>query len=186
MKSIRALRKFIERLADGKSLDDLFGALRVCGVDIQQDQHLRDLFNELLSHLRRSVDERGYVRSEEAQKTREDLKVKWKTLGDADTTEGQKWRDDWSKLNTQWEEFHKAFEGGQDSKRIAKAQSKLGNDIEESLITAAGAGAQAAADNFPWMWQDLFSAYIPRLLNLVKDIPIPRLVTYPDCHSSFD
>lgn len=176
IKSIRALREFVERLADGKSLDDFFGAVRVCGVDIQQDQHLRDLFDELLAHLRRSVDEQGYIRSDESKKTGEDIQAKWKTLCDADTSEGQKWRDDWAKLKTEWEEFMKAFEGGQDSKRIAKAQTKLGTDIEESLITAASAGAQAAADSFPWMWQDLFNAYLPRILNLVKDIPIPRLV----------
>ncbi|KAH8091062.1 hypothetical protein BXZ70DRAFT_994141 [Cristinia sonorae] len=174
IKAIRAVRAFAERMAGGKSLDDFFGVLRVCGVDIQQDQKLREFFDDLLAHLRKSVDERGYVRSDDAQKKREDLKSTWKELYDADTAEGQKWRDDVGKLQKEWEEFQKAFDSGEDTRRIQKAQSKLGSDIEQAMITAAGAGAQSAIDYAPWFWQDLFNAYIPRVLSIIKDIPIPR------------
>ncbi|THH32403.1 hypothetical protein EUX98_g1751 [Antrodiella citrinella] len=178
IKAIRAVRTFVERMAGGKSLDDFFGVLRVCGVDIQQDQHLREFFDELLDHLRKSVDERGYVRSDEAQQMRDDLKAKWRELHDADTEEGQKWRDDIGKLQAAWEDFMKAFDSGEDTRRIQRAQSKLGTDLEQAMVSAAGAAASNAIDqglqNGPWLWQDLFNAYIPRLLSIVKDIPIPR------------
>ncbi|CAL1703049.1 unnamed protein product [Somion occarium] len=174
IEGIRSIRAFVERLADGKSLDDFFGALRICGVDIKQDEHLRELFDELLGHLRRSLDEPGYVRSDEAQKTRADLKTKFKSLYDADTPEGQKWRDDWTKLKDEASEFQKVLDAGEDSKRVAQAQARLGADIESSLLSAASVGAQSAVENFPWLWQDLFNAYLPRILSLIKDIPIPR------------
>ncbi|TCD68513.1 hypothetical protein EIP91_010569 [Steccherinum ochraceum] len=174
IQAIRSIRSFAERMAGGKSLDDFFGVLRVCGVDIQQDEHLRTFFDELLDHLRKSVDERGYVRSDEAQKTREDLKAKWKELYDAETPEGQKWRDDIGKLQNEWAEWQKAFDAGEDTRRIRKAQYKLGIDLEQAMVSAAGVGAQSALDSAPWLWQDLFNAYIPRLLSIVKDIPIPR------------
>ncbi|KAI0071485.1 hypothetical protein K474DRAFT_1668982 [Panus rudis PR-1116 ss-1] len=174
IKAIRSFRAFFERLADGKSLDDFFAALRVFGVDVQQDQHLRKLFDDLLAHLRRSVDERGYVRSEDAQKTREELKSRWKELYDADTEEGKKWRDDFGRLKNEALEFQKALDGGEDAKRVHQAQAKLATDIEQSFLTAASAAAQTATDQFPWMWQDLFNAYLPRVMSMIKDIPIPR------------
>lgn len=177
IQAIRTLRTLFERLAGGKSLDDFFGVLRVCGVDIQRDEHLRTLFDDLLSHLRRSLEQRGYARSEEAQQQREDLKARWKEVYDADSEEGQKWRDDIGKLRHEIEDFQKALEGGPDTKRVRRAQAKLAKDLEEALSSAAAVGAQAASDKTTWLWQDLFNAYIPRLLSIVKDIPIPRWVS---------
>lgn len=177
IKAIRALRTFFERLAGGKSLDDFFAVLRVCGVDIQQDEHLRTLFDDLLSHLRRSIDQRGYVRSEEAQQQREELKARWKELHDKDSEEGKKWRDDVHKLRHEAQEFQKALEAGQDTKRIRRAQAKLVKDLENALSSAAASGTQVASEKATWLWQDLFNSFIPRLLSIVKDIPIPRYVT---------
>ncbi|KAI0795838.1 hypothetical protein C8Q75DRAFT_744066 [Abortiporus biennis] len=174
IKAIRSLRTFIERLAGGKSLDDFFGTLRVCGVDIQQDEHLRSLFDETLEHLRKSVDEGGYVRTDEAEERREELKTKWKELYEIDTAEGQKWRVDSDLLKTQFTQFSKALDAGKDSQRVRRAHAKLGKDIEEALFTTASAGAQMAAENVPWLWQDLFNVHLPRLLGMLKDIPIPR------------
>ena len=82
----------LERLAGGKSLDEVFSKLRICAVDIQQDDDLRKWFDGLIAHLRRSVDERGYVRSEEAEQNRQQLKKEWKELLDADSDKGKKWK----------------------------------------------------------------------------------------------
>lgn len=174
IKSIRSIRSFIERLAGGKSLDDFFATLRVCGVDIQQDDALRKLFDELLDYLRRSVDERGYVNSEEAAKTREDLKKRWKKLSNGDAPEHKKWRDDFAKLSDEAAQFRDAFSAGEDTKRIQRAQAKLGSDIEQSFFTATSEGAQVALGAAPWVWQDMFQVYLPRLTSMLKDIPIPR------------
>ena len=134
-------------------------------------------FDGLLEHLRKSVDERGYVRSDEAKQRRHDLDAKWHEIHDADTPEGKKWRDDWAKLKHEWREFQKAFDAGEDTRRIQKAQAQFGVDLEQAMIAAAGAGAQSAWDASPWLWQDFFNAYVPRMLSIVKEIPIPRYVS---------
>ena len=48
------------------------------------------------------------------------------------------------------------------------------NTDDVAFGTAAAAGAQKALDQPVWMWQDMFNAYLPRLLSVIKDIPIPR------------
>ncbi|GJE93419.1 hypothetical protein PsYK624_095780 [Phanerochaete sordida] len=180
IQAIRGVREFFERNANGKSLDDFFAALRVCGVDIQQDEKLRQAMDDTLDHMRRCVDERDYVRSGEAQEKREELKTRWRDITSADTAEGQKWRDDYEKLKTQWKEFSVALEGGEDLARLRKAQGKLASDLEDAFVTAASKAADKAAENAGalnqpvWMWQDMFNAYLPRLLSILKDIPIPR------------
>ena len=78
--AIRGLRQFIQRLAGDTSLDGFFAMLRVCGVDIQQDPAARGWCDKFIAHLRKSLDEGGYVRSDEAQRTRQDLQRAWKEL----------------------------------------------------------------------------------------------------------
>ena len=95
-----------------------------------------------------------------------------------DGEEGRKWREDVGKLKTEWQEFDQALQGGKDLARVGKAQSKLAADLEDAFATAAGKAADKAMDTAldqpVWMWQDIFNAYLPRLLDLIKDIPIPR------------
>lgn len=150
----------------------------MCGVDIQQDQHLRQATDDTLDFLRRCLDEKGYVRSGEAQQKREELSSRWQEVTSAETPEGQKWRDDYMKLKNEWKEFSTALEGGEDLARLRNAQAKLASDLESAFATALSKGAEKAsqmsAEQPIWMWQDLFNAYLPRLLSLVKDIPIPR------------
>lgn len=178
VKAIRGVREFFERNANGKSLDDFFGALRVCGVDIQQDKQLRSATDDTLDFLRRCIDEKGFVRSGEADKKREELRSRWHDITSAETPEGQKWRDDYEKLQTEWKEFNVAFEGGEDLARLRSAQAKFASDLESAFGAAASKGAEKAAqvstEQSVWVWQDVFNAYVPRLLSLVKDIPIPR------------
>ncbi len=174
IKAIRAVRAFIERNANGKSLDDFFNALRVCGVDIQKDQTIRSLCDDLLEHLRKSLDEPGYVRSQEAEQRRKDRKKRWNKLMNGNTEEGRKWKEDFELLQKQWDEFSQELGEGEDLRRLKQAQAKLGEDIETAIGEAATEGAQKAMDQPVWMWQDLFNAYLPRLLSMVKDIPIPR------------
>ncbi|KAI0826244.1 hypothetical protein BC629DRAFT_1578653 [Irpex lacteus] len=181
IKAIRGAREFFERQADGKSLDDFFGALRVCGVDIQQDEKLRKWTDDVLDHLQKSLDEKGYVRSGESKEKRKELRERWNKMMDPEHPEGEegrKWQEDVGKLKAEWNEFDKALQAGEDLSRVRKAQSKLASDIENAFITAASKGAEKAADTAldqpVWLWQDIFNAYLPRVLSLIKDIPIPR------------
>ena len=178
IRAIRGVRELFERSANGKSLDGVFGALRVCGVDVQQDARLCTAVDDTLAFARRCVDEKGFVRSGAARECREELAARWGEITSADTDEGRKWREDWGKLKGEWREFSDALEGGEDLARLRQAQAKLAADVEDMFVAAAAKGvekaAQVGAEGSVWLWQDLFNAYIPRLLNLIKDIPIPR------------
>jgi hypothetical protein len=184
IKAIRGAREFFERQADGKSLNDFFAALRVCGVDIQQDQNLRQWTDDVLDHMQKCLDEKGYVRSGESAEKRQDLNNRWEKMMDPQDPSGEmgrKWQEDVGKLRAEWNEFEQALQAGEDLGRVRKAQAKLASDVEDAFLTAAGKAADKAVDTAlgqpVWMWQDIFNAYLPRLLGLIKDIPIPRCVT---------
>jgi len=171
---IRGLRTVLERLAGGKSLDDLFGALRVCGVDIKQDNDLREWSDALLTHLRKSVDERGYVRSDEARQESERLRTRWKELLDADSDTGRKWKEDVGQLKQEAAAFQRAVDHDEELRKVRRAHAKLGEDLEESLLVAGSSGLQATMEKAPWFWQDVFNVYLPKAVGMLKDIPIPR------------
>ncbi|EED79642.1 predicted protein [Postia placenta Mad-698-R] len=172
--AIRGLRTVLERLAGGKSLDDVFGALRVCGVDIQQDEELRQWSDDFLAHLRKSVDERGYVRSEEAKQKSKELREQWKKIVDSDTEQGRKWKKDIGKLKEEYATFQRAMDRDEELRNVRRAHTKLGGDLEETLLVAGSSGLQATMDKAPWFWQDLFNVYLPKAVGAFKDIPIPR------------
>ncbi|KZT08287.1 uncharacterized protein LAESUDRAFT_697852 [Laetiporus sulphureus 93-53] len=171
---IRGLRTVLERLAGGESLDDLFGTVRVCGVDIQKDEELRKWCDDFLAHLRKCIDEPGHVRSDEAKETQEQLREEWKELLDTDTEQGRKWKEDIRRLKEEANVFQSAIDQDKELKRVKRAHAKLGEDIEDSLLVAGSAGLQATMDNAPWFWQDLFNVYLPKAVGMLKDIPIPR------------
>ncbi|KAI0701974.1 hypothetical protein BC835DRAFT_1322062 [Cytidiella melzeri] len=191
IKAVRGAREFFERQADGKSLNDFFAALRVCGVDIQQDDKLREWTDDVLDHVQKCLDEKGYVRSGESQEKRKQLSERWDKMMDPQDPagdEGRKWQEDVGRLKAQWSEFDQALQAGKDLSRVRKAQSKLASDLEDAFLSAAGKAADKAADTAldqpVWMWQDVFNAYLPRVLGLIKDIPIPR-IEYKDSDVEF-
>ena len=174
--AIRGFRQFIERLASGKSLDGFFASLRVCGIDIQQDSAIRDWFDKFIVHLRKSLDECGCVRSEEARKKREELRGEWQELLDEDSDKGRKWKEDVAALRREATEFQRAVDRDEDLRDVRQARVRLGEDIENTLLVAGSAGAQTFMERALWFWQDVFNVYLPRLVESIKDIPISRLV----------
>ncbi|TFY53591.1 hypothetical protein EVJ58_g9367, partial [Rhodofomes roseus] len=172
--AIRGLRTALERLAGGKSLDDLFAALRMCGADVQQDDAIRAWCNAALDHARRCLDEAGYVRSEEASQKSEQLRREWRELLDKDSDKGRKWKEDVGKLSAEATEFERAIERDEALRKVRAAHRKLGDDLEQSVVVAGGAGLQAIMEKAPWFWQDLFNFYLPKAVGMLKDIPIPR------------
>ncbi|KAI0752306.1 hypothetical protein C8Q80DRAFT_1217036 [Daedaleopsis nitida] len=182
--AIRGLRQFLERLAGDKSLDGFFAALRVCGVDIQQDPDIRSWCDQFIAHLRKSLDERGYARSDEAKQKTEKLQKEWKELLDKDSDKGRKWKEDVGALKREADAFQRGFEQDEELRRVRRARAKLGEDIENSLLVAASTGTQTLMDRAPWFWQDVFNVYLPKLAASIKDIPIPR-TEYKDDQTEF-
>ncbi|OJT14057.1 hypothetical protein TRAPUB_9391 [Trametes pubescens] len=171
---VRGLREALERLAGGKSLDGFFGAFRNCGVDIQQDPAVRRWVDAFIAHLRKSLDEAGYARSEEAQKKSDKLRKEWSELLDKDSDKGRKWKEDVAELKREASEFQTAIDQDEDLRAVRRAHTKLGEDLENGLLVAGSTGSQSLMERAPWFWQDVFNVYLPKLVGMVKDIPIPR------------
>lgn len=137
-------------------------------------------FDEFSGHVRKSLDEPGYASSEEGKQKKKDLRVRWKKFLDADSAEGRKWKADVDALREELRAFDEAVRGDADLERVREAHAKLGRDIESGLVEASVRGAQtgveAVMEKATWFWQDLFKVYVPRFLNMMKDVPIPRCV----------
>ncbi|KAF8152356.1 hypothetical protein B0H34DRAFT_784565 [Crassisporium funariophilum] len=171
-KALGLLRQLVERLAN-TPLEPLIKKIRACANSILQDKDLKSWFDEFIANARQNLSEPGYARSEEAQRKRKDLRVRWKTLLEKD----DKWK---AAVNDVKEELVKVQEGltnDEDLNKVKEAHAKLGSDISQGLIDAsaeATTGMQAAIEQATWFWQDLFKVYVPRMLAKMQDVPIPR------------
>ena len=135
---------------------------------------MRNWCDTFLTYLRRSLDEYGYSRSDEAQQKLKGIRDEWKALLDEDSDEGRKWKEDIDTLRREASAFQQGIEHDDDLRNVRRAQAKLGEDIESTLLVATNAGAQAFADRAPWFWQDVFNVYLPKFATAIKGVPIPR------------
>ncbi|EIN08109.1 hypothetical protein PUNSTDRAFT_121211 [Punctularia strigosozonata HHB-11173 SS5] len=196
-KAIRSLRTLIERLAGDKPLDDLLAALRTCAADIRTDSDTRKWFDNFFNYMRKSLKEPGFVRSEESSQQYDDLRERWQALLDADSDYGRKWKKDVDGFKGEIDSFEQGIRSNKKLDRVRKAHVKLQKDIEEDMWIAqtaasgvqksaqvAASGLGSALSQSTWILQDMFNAYLPRLLGLLKDVPIPR-TEYKDKDTDF-
>ncbi|KAJ3868020.1 hypothetical protein EV359DRAFT_33186 [Lentinula novae-zelandiae] len=184
-KALQAIEKLSSRLAHTDSLSKLVSAIRKCAVDIRDDQDLRSWFDDFFTHLRRDLDESGYIRSDESKRVRKDLRTRWKDMLDQDSEFGRTWKNDVEAMKGQIHKIQNGLKSDEDLNRLRDAHLKLGEAIETGLIEVgdqAQTGMQAIVEQLTWFWQDLFRVYLPRALSMMKDIPIPR-TEYKDAES---
>jgi Family of unknown function (DUF5923) len=176
LKAIRLMRTFIERLAGGKSLDDLFSKVGTCVVDVRADKDIKNWFNDFFTHVRRSLNQAGYARSDEASQAYSDLRRRWEVLQSPDFDVGKKWKKDITALQWEIRVFEERLKKDKDLSRVKNAHAKLGEQVQDHATKSGSIGIQFAMDQAAWFWQDLFNVYAPHLLASLKDIPIPRYV----------
>ncbi|KAI0260070.1 hypothetical protein BC834DRAFT_942513 [Gloeopeniophorella convolvens] len=182
--AIRCIGKLTENIAGGKSLDDLYSALRSCVVDIRNDPDLQRWTDDYLAYMRRSLENVGDNDSEELTQTRQDLRQRWNELIDSNSNKGSQWKEDFGLLRKEFRAFQERLERDPDLQAVRKAHAQLGTDLEETFIDAAAAGLQAAISGSSWIWTDLFNVYLPRFFSLLKSVPIPR-TEYADNETEF-
>lgn len=172
--ALHGIRTLVERAASGKSLDDVFAKVRVCAVDVRSDKDLKAWFNDFFKHVRKSLDKPGYARSEEAHQQHKRLGERWKELLDNDSDAGRKWKEDVQGLRRELHAFQNAITKDPDLQRVRKVHAQFGKDLAQSMGMSTQIGMQSAFDQASWFWQDMFNVYAPRILSVIKDIPIPR------------
>ncbi|KAF9236300.1 hypothetical protein BU15DRAFT_50314 [Melanogaster broomeanus] len=168
------LRTLFERLAGGKSLDDVFTKVKSCAADAKRDEDLKAWFNDFFAHVRKSLDTPGYARSEDAHEKHKQLGRRWKELLEGDTDAGRQWKEDVGAFRRELHEFQQALAKDPDLQRVRRAHAKFADDLENGAIAGGQLGLQLAFDQASWFWQDVVNVYAQRILNVVKHIPIPR------------
>jgi Family of unknown function (DUF5923) len=162
LKAIRLMRTFIERLAGGKSLDDLFSKVGTCVVDVRADKDLKNWFNDFFTHVRRSLNQAGYPRSNEASQAYNDLRRRWEVLQSPDYDVGKKWKKDITALQLEIRAFEEGLKKDKDLSRVKNVHAKLGEQVQDHAAKSGSIGIQFAMDQAAWFWQDLFNV-IPRI-----------------------
>jgi hypothetical protein len=75
-KAVRQMRTFVERLAGGKSFDDILKAYYACVEDIREDKEIRAFIDEYLDFVQKNLDDQKYLYSDESRKRSEEA-VDW-------------------------------------------------------------------------------------------------------------
>ncbi|KAF9035273.1 hypothetical protein BJ165DRAFT_1355772 [Panaeolus papilionaceus] len=184
-KSIKLMRQFIERLAGGKSIEPVINQAKACASRIANDPDLKKWFDEFFSYARKNLSEQGYARSDDAQAKSKELRGRWSAM--IEKQDNGPWRASLESLKAEVSQFQEALENDQDLNRVKEAHVKFGQDVEKGLTEVKEGveeGMQSAIEQATWFWRDLFRVYVPRWMNKLKDVPIPR-TEYKDSELEF-
>jgi hypothetical protein len=180
--AIRMLRTVAERFAGGKPLDDLFSAVNRCMQDLRDDQELKQYFNDYFRHVRKTLHQPEYAKSEECKNDTQKLSQRWKELTSFDSDARRKFNKDFAMVNKEINEYNDRFQADEDIVRLRQAYQKLADTFSQAMTTLGGTGG--VVDQYSWMMQDMLNAYVPRVLSMIKSVPIPR-VEYKDPEAEF-
>jgi hypothetical protein len=178
--ALKNIRVLVERFAGGKSLQDVFSAAAACGADLREDQEVRRAVDDYEAFIRKSMDEPGYIESDEYRQRRRELRQQWERLQSRDTDAGRKWNQDVQRLQQESREFNEAVAKDGSIQRLKNAHIKLAKHIA-SLAPTVGKFAIGQAS---WVWSDLSDVVLPRVFAMLKEIPLPR-TEYVDDETEF-
>lgn len=168
--ALRKLRTLVERFAGGYSLNSLLVAAAACAADIREDRDVRAWFDEFEAYVRKSMDEPGYLRSDERAQRREQLRRRWNELKSTDTDAARKWTADVQRLQSESDMFSEAVKKDGSVQRLKEAHLALGRHLMD-LVPTAG---KAVIGQASWVWQDIAEVLLPRVFAMLKQIPLPR------------
>ncbi|KIJ13173.1 hypothetical protein PAXINDRAFT_163752 [Paxillus involutus ATCC 200175] len=172
--ALHDLRTLVERLAGGKSLDDLFTKARICAADAKQDKDIKAWFNDFFAHVRKSLETPGYARTEDAHGKHKELGRRWKEFLDEETGAARKWKEDVHGFRRELREFQQGIARDSDLQSARRAHAKFAKHMEKSIVAGGQVALHSLSDEASWFWQDAFNVHAQRLLSVVKSIPIPR------------
>jgi len=168
--AFRQLNTVLERLAGGKSTQNLHDTVRIVRDDIRDNSELRQLVSDANTFVHRGLEDSQFAESEQFDSQKDDLMNRWRTILNAETPESKKLKTDMEALQRELEAFQEAIQNDAALNRLKVAMEKFGKD----LAKAAADGAVMSQTSIPWIWKDILNVYLPLALEYVKGIPIPR------------
>ncbi|EIW73522.1 hypothetical protein TREMEDRAFT_59695 [Tremella mesenterica DSM 1558] len=162
----RDLKAFVEKVS-GKSIDDLISAAQKAGEDVKNDDKLSAYFKELDSYVHRILYQPGYVASRAAYRKAVALYDDGQSL----IAENPTWKADAGELQKQLEELVNGVTNDQATNRLVQAIENLG----DTLLTAGQIGLNSLKVEGKGLYRDFADVILPRLVGLVKELPVPRV-----------
>ncbi|KAF9458086.1 hypothetical protein BDZ94DRAFT_1271588 [Collybia nuda] len=181
-KALHIFQTLLERLSS-TPLDPVMDKAHICVSYIGSDSNIRGWFDEFFDLARKNLTQPGYVRSGESKHKRKDLRERWKVLLEKDSN----WKRAIDDLKTELSKFQNGIDSDKDLNILKDAHAKLGADIEGGLVEVGGeaeTGLEALMERTTWFWQDIIRVYLPRMVSVLGDLPIPR-TEYKDSEIEF-
>ena len=107
---MRCIGTLAQNMAGGKSLEDLYSALKKCVIHIRNDGNLQQWVDDFIAYAKRTLEQVGENDPEELRDTREDLRRRWKELTDPESEETRQWIIDLNFLRNELREFQERME----------------------------------------------------------------------------
>ncbi|WWD18547.1 hypothetical protein CI109_103000 [Kwoniella shandongensis] len=173
----RDLKLFVERVSN-KSLDDVINATKNVTEDVKNDEKLSAFFSEVDQFFDRVLYQPGYVVSQRAYR-------KVSTLYDdsqALIAENPKWKEDAAELQKQLEAVVNGVANDKPTNRLVEAIEQMG----DSVTTAGKIGVSSLKFEGQGLYRDILDVLVPRLIGLVKEIPVPRVEFKSEDASEYD
>lgn len=161
-----AFQKLLENLADGRSVDPILEKGQTVFKDIKEDDQLSKLADDIEKFLSTLLEDPDYATSKAPKRDAGKLYDRAQDL----LKSNQDWKKDANSLLEELEGFGKAVADDKQSKDVANAMQKLGEDTAKTAkIGASMLKSQAGA-----IYRDAINVLFPRVLALLKEVPIPR------------
>jgi len=162
----RDLRNFVEKLS-GKSLDGVIEASQKAADDIKNDDKLSAYFTDLENFMERLLYQPGYVTSSAASRKAGAMYDDAQSL----IAENDQWKNDASRLQKELEALVNGIANDKATHRLVDSLENLGS----SLASAGQVGLGSLRAEGQGLYRDFIDVIVPRLISLVKEIPIPRV-----------
>ena len=162
----RDLSAFVEKVS-GKELAPVIKAAQEAGEDVKNDEKLSLYFQEIESFLDRLLYQPGFVTSPRATRKASALYDDGQVL----LSQNEKWKGNAAKLQKELEELVNGITNDKATSRLVDSVEQLG----ASLSRAGKIGFGALRVEGQGLFRDLTDVMVPRLLSLVKEIPVPRV-----------
>ncbi|WWC62487.1 uncharacterized protein I303_105083 [Kwoniella dejecticola CBS 10117] len=162
----RDLKAFVEKISN-KSLDDVISASQKAAEDVRNDDKLSAYFEELGNYFDRLLYQPGYVTSQRAYRKARSLYDDGQSL----ITENPKWKEDARALQDELEAVVNGITNDKPTNKLVESIENLG----DSLSHAGKVGVGALRAEGQGLYRDFVDVIVPRLIGLVKEIPVPRV-----------
>lgn len=135
--------------------------------DVQKNEKLKKFFDEVDNYVHRLLYQPGYIASRAAYRKAESMYDDAQSL----LKENEQWKQDAKELQSQLQGLVEGVKNDDTTNALVGAIEELG----DSLATAGQIGLGSLKVDGQGLYRDFMDVIVPRLIGLVKEIPVPRI-----------